>query len=259
MMNKKIGVLAAATGMAIFAISQAQASQMMVGKPGGATAKGNVAVSAEYAFSHDAEYKRVLQWNDPDADYDVSSSAASLKVTYGIADNVSLSAHYGRLRSVDVDRYNDSGTLRYVGDGGDGDRWGVGADVGLYKNNNLTVGINAMWSRVSFDSPTTEVGQAFSGDKEKVELDQWRMALGIGYNVNADLTVYGGVLANFVSGDTYIAFGNGNMSARNPVEEDATAGFYGGVAYNFGNFLVGVEAQRAFGDTQFAGTFGYKF
>jgi len=263
-----VGALTASSAVLLMAMSQAYASQL-IGAPAGWTKKGDVTVSVDYAQS-DAEYKRMLNWDYGDdygnPPYEVESSSTSFKLGYGVAHGESISVHYGLVNGSEINRYNaDWGLdgfgndLQWASDGGDGDRMGIGADIVVFKSNNWTVGANANWSRVEFDSPTVRVSNSELAT-ENVSFDEFRAAIGAGYSFSDDLMVYGGYVAKFVSGDAYILFSGGDKSAVNPLEEENESGVYVGAALKFGSVLLGLEAQYAgSNDNVIGGSIGYKF
>ena len=250
-----VGALTASSAVLLMAMSQAYASQL-IGAPASWTKKGDVTVSVEYAKA-DTEYDRLMPWEEvPDtANYAVSSSAISFKAAYGVMDGVAISVHYGDAEG-DIDMYSNNGSLQWVSNGGDGSRAGFGADIVVFKNDNWTLGINGNYSKVKYDSPTVRLGGGGSGN-EIVSIDEVRLGIGAGYNINADLMVYGGYVAINASGDRFIEGYGGN---RNALEESNMSGGYVGVAYKLGPVLFGLEAQYSGSDNDvLGGSIGYKF
>ena len=172
---------------------------------------------------------------------DLKSNIVLGRISYGISDNWDA---FLRLGAADVEgdidqTYPDGATPDNLKgfDGGFGFAWGIGTKVTIWENKNITWGglVQMTWVKPGDGDVSLSGDPNFSGN---AEVDFWEVQLALGptWQMNDNLSIYGGPFLHFVGGDLDISgktidMGDEiHMKSSGDIEEKSQFGAYVGAS-----------------------------
>jgi len=172
---------------------------------------------------------------------DLKSNIVMGTVGYGISDNWDAFLRLGAANGeCDIDQTYSDGTIdQYQGfDGGFGFAWGLGTKVTIWEDNDISWGglLQMAWAKPGDSDISLSGDPNYSGN---AEIDFWEVQLAIGptWQMNDELSIYGGPFLHFVDGDLDISGKTFDMGdeliseVSGDIEEKSQFGGYVGASW----------------------------
>jgi len=208
----------------------------------------------------DIEYDPELFITPSNGEYNIKDLKSNIvlgRVSYGVSDNWDAFLRLGVADAeCDIEQnYPDGAQFEYPGfDGGFGFAWGLGTKVTIWENEKITWGglLQMTWVKPGDSDISLSGDPNYSGNAE-VEFWEVQLAIGPTWQMNDELSIYGGPFLHFVNGDldfsgeTVDLGSRIGMEASGDIEEKSQFGGYVGASWDAN------ERTSCFLECQFTG------